>query len=295
MRLVTYLDPGGSPHRIGAIEGSEVVRLGFPGLPAETLSMRRLIELWAHPSDRSKPVATDERHAFTDVRLLAPISDPPGNVICLGRNYAEHAAESARTRGEEVARPTFFTKALTSIIGPYDDIPYDATLTQELDWEAELAVIIGREAKKVSRDEALEFVFGYTVLNDISARDIQFGYGGQYFYGKSLDGACPIGPWIITADEVPDPQNLAVKLRVDGVTKQDDSTRNMIFDVAECIATLSRGLTLLPGQIIATGTPVGVGFARTPPEYLQPGNVVETEIEGVGTIRNAVVEVEPAN
>lgn len=291
MRLVTYVEPGGSVRQIGAIEGSEVTRLALPGLPGEMLSMRRLIELSSAGADRSMPEATDERRAVADVRLLAPISDPPGNVICLGRNYAEHAEESARARGEEVARPTFFTKAVTSIIGPYDDIPYDSALTQELDWEAELALVIGRKAKNVSRDEALEFVFGYMVLNDISARDIQYQYGGQFFYGKSLDGSCPTGPWIITADEVPDPQNLSVKLRVDGVTKQDDSTRNMIFDIPECIATLSRCLTLLPGQIITTGTPVGVGFARTPPEYLRPGNVVETEVEGVGSIRNVVVEV----
>lgn len=292
MRLVTYLDPGGLQHRIGVIEGSEVVQLAFPRQPADTVTMRQLVELWANSSAQSKPEATDDRRALSDVRLLAPISDPPANVICLGRNYAEHAEESARARGEEVSRPTFFSKAVTSIIGPYDDIPYDPTLTQELDWEAELAVIIGRKARKVSRDEALDFVFGYTVLNDISARDVQYSYGGQFFYGKSLDGSCPIGPWIVTADEIADPQNLSVRLRVDGVTKQDDSTGNMIFDVSECIATLSRGMTLLPGQIIATGTPVGVGFARTPPEYLTPGNMVETEIEGIGMLRNIVVEAE---
>jgi 2-keto-4-pentenoate hydratase/2-oxohepta-3-ene-1,7-dioic acid hydratase in catechol pathway len=291
MRLVTYVVPDGAKQRVGAVEGSEVVRLTLPDCDQESLSMRQIVNVWGDQSNQIGPERSSERHALADVRLLAPIPNPPGNVLCLGRNYAEHARESARTQGEEVTRPTFFSKAITSIIGPYDDIPYDPALSAQIDWEAELAVIIGRRAKSVVHEEALTYVFGYTVLNDISARDIQFGYGGQFFYGKSLDGSCPIGPWIVTADEVPDPQNRTVTLRVDGVTKQEDSTRNMIFDVAECIATLSRGMTLLPGQIIATGTPAGVGFARTPPEYLRPGNVVEAEVEGIGALRNVVVQI----
>lgn len=291
MRLVTYANPDGQEQRVGMVKGNEVVPVTLEGEHADKLSMRQLISLWGGRSPVEVLDSKQERHNLTEVRLLAPIPDPPGNVICLGRNYAEHAEESARARGEEVTRPTFFSKAITSIIGPYDDIPLDRSLTEQLDWEVELAVVIGTRTRNVSVDQAMQSVFGYMVVNDISARDLQFGYGGQFFYGKSLDGSCPIGPWIVTADEVPDPQNLAVRLRVDGVTKQDDSTRNMIFGVAECIATLSRGMTLLPGQIIATGTPVGVGFARTPPEYLQPGNVVEAEIEGIGMVRNTVVAV----
>lgn len=290
MRLVTYQDAGGF-ERVGTVEGDSVIRLRLPGEDAEGLTMRRLIGAQALHPDQSRPEKTNEHHALSEVRLLVPLPDPPGNIICLGRNYAEHARESARARGEEVSRPTFFTKAVTSMIGPYDDIPFDPDLSTQIDWEGELAVVIGRRAKNVSRETALATVFGYTVLNDISARDLQHGYGGQFFYGKSLDGFCPVGPWITTSDELADPQNLAITLRIDGVIKQDDSTRNMIFDIAECIATLSRGMTLLPGQIISTGTPEGVGFARTPPEYLRPGNVVETEVEGIGALRNVVREV----
>jgi 2-keto-4-pentenoate hydratase/2-oxohepta-3-ene-1,7-dioic acid hydratase in catechol pathway len=229
------------------------------------------------------------------VRLCAPIPRPVSNVICLGRNYAEHAAESARASGQEVERPTFFTKAVTSVIGPFDEIPFDPDVSSQLDWEVELAVIIGRPARRVPAERALEHVFGYTVLNDVSARDVQFGYGGQYFYGKSLDGSCPMGPWIVTADEVSDPQGLNLRLRVNGVTKQEANTADMIFDVATIIEILSRGMTLGAGQIIATGTPAGVGFARTPPEFLKPGDVMETEIESIGTMRNCVAQPREAS
>ena len=285
MQLVSYEVAGERVGRVGVIEGDQVFALEPPSGGGDQSSMRHLIEQSAETSDVRR-IGT--RHALTDVRLRTPLSDPPGNVICLGRNYEDHAQESARARGEQVARPTFFSKAITSIVGPDAEIPYDAELSRELDWEAELAVVIGRHTRNVAREDALSCVFGYTVLNDISARDLQYGYGGQFFFGKSLDGACPVGPWIVTADEVPDPQNLRITLRVDGVTKQDDSTSNMIFDVADCIAILSRGMTLLPGQIIATGTPAGVGFARTPPEYLRPGNLVEAEVEGIGVLRNTV-------
>lgn len=288
MRLVTYTLTEGARPFVGAVEGGQVVRLMGPGPDANNVSMRDLIDEWSASSGQFVPQKSPERHSLTDVRLLAPLPNPPGNVICLGRNYAEHAQETARAQGEEVTRPTFFTKAITSIIGPYDDIPFDAGLSKQIDWEAELAVIIGRPAKNVPKEDALWHVFGYTVLNDVSARDLQYGYGGQFFYGKSLDGSCPMGPWIATTDEIPDPQDLTVRLRVDGVTKQDDSTRNMIFDVKDCISMLSRVMTLLPGQIISTGTPFGVGYTRTPAEYLQPGNVVETEVGGIGMLRNVV-------
>lgn len=291
MRLVTYAVLDGGRQRIGMWEGNTITALSLADRDPETCSMRDVIDAAHDPAHPQEPQRLKDQYDVADVRLLAPLPNSPGNVICLGRNYAEHAQESARAKGQEVTRPTFFTKALTSIIGPHDDIPFDPALSGELDWEVELAVIIGRTARRVSHDEAIDYVFGYAVLNDISARDLQFGYGGQYFYGKSLDGSCPLGPCIVTADEVPNPQNLNLRLRVDGVIKQEDSTANMTFDVAECIAVLSRGMTLLPGQIIATGTPAGVGFARTPPEFLRPGNIVEAEIDGIGTLRNVVVSV----
>jgi 2-keto-4-pentenoate hydratase/2-oxohepta-3-ene-1,7-dioic acid hydratase in catechol pathway len=160
-------------------------------------------------------------------------------------------------------------------------------VTTQLDYEVELAIIIGQQGKNIPRAEAMSYVYGYSVLNDISARDLQRN-GKQFFKGKSLDGACPIGPWLVTADEIANPHNLAITCHVNGVTKQDSNTQHMIFDIPAIIEYLSLGMTLLPGDIIATGTPSGVGFARTPPEYLQPGDMVECEIEKIGLIRNQI-------
>ena len=292
MRLATYEYGELGTRHIGVVHGDRVIDLrGLAARVHETFpqTMLELIERgWAADLPGS---LEDEGIPIDEVRLCAPIPRPTSNVICLGRNYAEHAEESARARREEVDRPTFFTKAITSIAGPCDDVPFDPDLSSQIDWEVELGVIIGRRAKWVSATNALEYVFGYTVLNDVSARDLQFGYGGQYFYGKSLDGSCPIGPWIVTADEVPDPQALTLRLRVNGITKQESGTRDMIFGVADIVEILSRAMTLEPGQIIATGTPAGVGFARKPPEFLKPGDLVESEIDGLGVMRNHVVHV----
>lgn len=186
--------------------------------------------------------------------------------------------------------PNVFTKAVTTVTGPYADIPLEASVSQQFDWEVELAVIIGRGGRHISRDEALAHVFGYTVVNDITARDIQNIGGVQWFQGKSVDFSCPMGPVIVTADEIPDPQALHLRLTVNGVTKQEDTSATMLFDVATIIETLSRVLTLEPGDVIATGTPAGVGFARTPPEYLHPGDVMESTVEEIGSLRNRMVE-----
>lgn len=225
------------------------------------------------------------------VRLAAPIPAPRRNIFCLGWNYAEHSKESAAMRGKEAKlpeRPIFFTKATTSVLGPGETIPAHLGVTSQLDWEVELAVVLGKGGVDIPRERALEHVFGYTILNDVSARDVQTGHGGQFFKGKSLDGTCPMGPWLATRDEIRDPQALRLACRVNGVTKQDSTTAQMIFDIPATIEWLSKGMTLLPGDIIATGTPAGVGFARTPPEYLHPGDVVECEIEGLGILRNPV-------
>jgi 2-keto-4-pentenoate hydratase/2-oxohepta-3-ene-1,7-dioic acid hydratase in catechol pathway len=228
-----------------------------------------------------------------DVRLLAPIPQPRRNLMCLGLNYSEHAEESYTAQGKVVALPEIpvvFTKATTTVIGPYDSIPFDPAVSEMIDWEVELALIIGRAGKNIPQEEAMAYVFGYTVLNDVSARDLQ-RQGKQFFKGKSLDGSCPMGPWIVTAEALPDPHDLRISSRVNGETKQDDSTAKMIFDLPAIIAYLSRGMTLLPGDIISTGTPSGVGFARTPPEFLKPGDVVECEVEQIGLIRNKVVAI----
>lgn len=225
--------------------------------------------------------------ALKDVRLLAPLDPPRGNIVAMGRNYQKHAEETAH--GGEVKPPTIFSKAITSVTGPFDDIAIDPSISADIDWEVELAVVIGKRGVNISRHDALAHVFGYMVLNDVSARDIQNGWGGQYFKGKSLDRSCPTGPWIVTPDEVPDPQSLRLSLRVNGVVKQDGTTHDMIYPVDAIIEWVSRGMTLLPGSMIASGTPDGVGFARKPPEFLKPGDVMETEVEGIGLLRNRFV------
>lgn len=224
------------------------------------------------------------------LELLAPIPRPTKNIMCLGLNYADHVAETSAAANREAKlpeHPIVFTKNVTSITGPDAEIPYDPAATEQLDWEVELGVIIGRAGYAIEADNAMDHVFGYTVINDLSARDLQFRHK-QFFIGKSLDGACPMGPWIVTADEIPDPHALAIRCDVNGVRKQDSSTRHMIFDIPAIISTLSRGMSMEPGDIIATGTPDGVGFARTPPEFLKPGDEVVCEIEGVGVLRNTI-------
>jgi 2-keto-4-pentenoate hydratase/2-oxohepta-3-ene-1,7-dioic acid hydratase in catechol pathway len=222
------------------------------------------------------------------LQLLAPLDPPRGNVIAIGRNYAKHAAETA-ARGEDPKPPTVFTKAITTITGPNAEIPIDPAVSDEIDWEVELGLVIGKAGINITREDALEHVFGYMVVNDVTARDIQSEWGGQYFKGKSLDSSCPSGPWVVTRDEVADPQSLKLKLTVNGTVKQDSSTANMIYPVDAIISWISIGMTLLPGTMVATGTPEGVGFARTPPEFIHVGDVVEAEVEGIGTLRNKFV------
>jgi 2-keto-4-pentenoate hydratase/2-oxohepta-3-ene-1,7-dioic acid hydratase in catechol pathway len=222
------------------------------------------------------------------VKLLAPLDPPRGNVIAIGRNYAKHAAETA-AHGEKPKPPTVFSKAITSITGPHDEIPIDPGVSEEIDWEVELGVVIGRAGVNITPEDALQHVFGYTVINDVTARDIQSDWGGQYFKGKSLDSSCPCGPWVVTPDEVEDPQALKLRLTVNGTLKQDGTTSEMIHPVRSIISWVSVGMTLLPGMMIATGTPDGVGFARKPPEFIHVGDVVEAEVEGIGTLRNKFV------
>lgn len=289
MKLITYAYENRTS--IGAVlEGTAVVDLA-----TIAPDMRSLIARGADGLARARALLQNERAALPleAVTLLAPLA-PVRNVMCLGKNYAAHAAETQRTWGEQVELPQFpivFTKATTAVTGPYADIPFDATVSKMIDYEAELAVVIGRAGKNITPQTVMEYVFGYTVLNDVTARDLQRQHK-QFFKGKSLDGHCPMGPWIVTAAEIADPHALAVTCRVNDVLKQDGRTSQMIFDIPTTIAQLSRGMTLLPGDVIATGTPSGVGFARTPPEFLEPGDVVECSVEGIGTIRNCVTAVD---
>jgi 2-keto-4-pentenoate hydratase/2-oxohepta-3-ene-1,7-dioic acid hydratase in catechol pathway len=225
------------------------------------------------------------------VKLLAPIPRPRKNVFCVGWNYVEHFEESRVSRLHTVefpAHPTFFSKVPTTVVGPYDPVPAHADVTAQLDWEVELGVVIGKRGINIREADALKHVFGYTVVNDISAREIQRRHGGQLFKGKGLDGTCPMGPWIVTADEVPDPHTLRLTSRVNGETKQDSNTRHMYFKIPRLIAELSAGMTLEPGDILSTGTPAGVGHARTPPEFMKAGDMLETEVYGVGLLRNRI-------
>ena len=226
-----------------------------------------------------------------DTPLLAPLPQPRKNVFCVGRNYAEHIAEGARAqkiRIDVTEVPVFFTKPPTAVIGPGADIPFWPAVSTAIDYEVELAVVIGKGGINIPRERAMEHVFGYTILNDITARDIQRRHGGQFFKGKGLDGSGPTGPWIVTADAVPDPHALGIRLWVNGEKRQDGSTAAMIFDIPALIASLSEGLTLEPGDIIATGTPSGVGYAMDPPRFLTDGDEVVCEIDRIGRLVNRV-------
>jgi 2-keto-4-pentenoate hydratase/2-oxohepta-3-ene-1,7-dioic acid hydratase in catechol pathway len=257
-----------------------LIDAGDPGLDA----VRRLLV-------RLKPgAASPITHPLAGVEVLAPLDPPRGNVVAIGLNYAKHVSEATRQPVTGEQPPTVFTKAITTIAGPYEDIPIDPAVSEQIDWEVELGVVIGRGGYSIPREDALDHVFGYTVINDVSARDIQSGWGGQFFKGKSLDSACPSGPWVVTRDEIPDPQSLPLRLTVNGTVKQDSNTRDMIHPVDSIIKWISLGMTLLPGTLIATGTPEGVGFARTPPEFIHPGDLVEAEVGGIGTLRNRFVE-----
>jgi 2-keto-4-pentenoate hydratase/2-oxohepta-3-ene-1,7-dioic acid hydratase in catechol pathway len=226
-----------------------------------------------------------------DVRLLAPIPVPRRNVHCVGWNYVEHFEEgkSLRDSGQTFPEhPVFFTKGTNAVNGPCDPIPYDPRVSTAIDWEVELAVIVGRRGKNLTEEEAMDHVFGFCVLNDTTARDIQQKrHGGQWWKGKSLDGHAPMGPWIVTAVGF-DWSSRRLVSRVNGVVKQDGNTSQMYFKVPRLLSELSLGLTLEPGDILATGTPPGIGHARKPPEYLRPGDVLESEIEGIGVLRNPI-------
>ena len=221
--------------------------------------------------------------SLEDLAVLAPIPKP-GKVICVGRNYAEHAAET----GSDVPdRPQLFAKFANAIVGPRDDVVHP-TITRALDYEAELVAVIGRHASHVSEARALDVVLGYTCGDDISARDLQFG-DTQWLRGKSLDTFAPMGPWIVTADEIPDPHTLGIRCVVNGETRQDDTTANMVFSVAQIIAFVTEAITLEPGDVIFTGTPPGVGFGMDPKTYLAVGDHVRVEIDTIGSLEHRII------
>ena len=285
MKLLMFRHDG--DRRLGALRPGredEVVDLSEVG--ADLLAV---IDAGEQGLEHAKEVAAGASRGLPlkDVTLLPPLDAPRGNIIAMGRNYRKHAEETA-TDGD-VKPPTIFTKAITSITGPYDDIAIDPAISDNMDWEVELGVVIGKRGANIARRDAMDHVFGYFVLNDVSARDIQNGWGGQYFKGKSLDHSCPTGPWVVTRDDAPDSRSLDLRLTVNGVVKQEGNTRDMIHPVDAIIEWTSKGMTLLPGALIATGTPDGVGFTRKPPEFLHPGDVMETQVGGIGILRNRIV------
>lgn len=265
--------------KLGTLKTGEVVELRSDG--AYTLNVGSMLELITQGNGTH---ARGEARTVSPVELTAPLLNP-SKIIAIGLNYVDHASE---TKLELPKTPLVFAKFPNSLTGPTDPIYLPETLTTQVDYEVELGVVIGKRAKNVARERALEHVFGYTVLNDVSARDLQFG-DTQWVRGKSLDSFCPLGPVIVTADDIPDPQTLALGCEINGQVLQKDTTQNMIFGVAELIERLSHSFTLEPGDIIASGTPSGVGFTRQPPIYLRPGDTLRTWVEGVGELVNPVV------
>lgn len=305
MKLVTYRAEVESAARLGVLADGLVVDVEALGeacgepLPGTMLGLIDAGQpgLWAVQDCLDRVEGRYPIHTASDlanVTLLAPIPRPRKNIFGIGLNYLDHVAESAKaldTNKDLPKQPVIFSKPPTSVIGPGAAIEHNANLTQQLDWEVELAVIIGTCARRVSREAALSHVFGYSVMIDVSARDNR--RAGQWIYSKGQDTFAPFGPVIVTADEIPDPQMLDLWLTVNGVEKQRSNTSKMLFKVDELVADISQGITLEPGDIIASGTPEGVGAGREPQEWLWPGDVVVAGVEGIGTLRHPVVNATP--
>jgi acylpyruvate hydrolase len=289
MRLATYREKG-----VAEAESRAAALVGEPGnervvdlhatdseLPSDVLG---LIQGGPSLLDRARAAATSASgRPLADVTLRAPIPRPP-KIVCIGVNYADHAAEAGRALP---VWPSVFLKAPSCIVGPGDPIVRPPT-TEQLDYEIELAVVIGKQAKSVSKEQAMAYVAGYTIMNDVSARDLQLGKDGGIILGKNFDSSAPLGPVLALADEIPDPNNLQLRTWVNGELRQNGNTHTLIFDVPAIIAFLTQQLTLEPGDVIATGTPAGVGLGMKPQVWLQPGDAVRMEIDGIGVLENRV-------
>ncbi len=281
MKLITYRLDGRSA--VGALRGETVLPLPYP-------DMNTLIETAALPNLLSAADAAESSGAslaLDAVELLAPIPRPRQDVICLGMNYRDHAAEAAQYDAGAFAREkpvaVYFSKRVTEAVAPGGFIESHPGLVERLDYEAELGVILGKTARNVKPEEAGDYIFGYTVLNDVSARDVQTGHK-QWYFGKGLDGFTPMGPCIVTADEIAFPPALDITARVNGELRQSSNTRLFITSIQEALAELTSGMTLLPGTILATGTPAGVGMGFDPPRFLKPGDTVACAVQGIGTL-----------
>ncbi|WP_020654219.1 fumarylacetoacetate hydrolase family protein [Massilia niastensis] len=287
MQLAAYL----FDHRrfVGVVDsdGQHVTPLDLPQGVAAT-GVLSVIELLAKGA--ALPVASGQAVPLASVQLLAPLPHPRRNLWCVGRNYHAHAKELQTSVFKDndanpESWPIVFTKVPECVVGPYDQVTLPgAAISEQIDYEAELAVVIGKGGKNISRASAMDHVFGYTIVNDVTARDVQMRHQ-QWDMGKSFDTFCPMGPWIVTADQL-DGTRTRVRCWVNGELRQDGPTENLIFEIPTLIETISRGITLYPGDVIATGTPAGVGLGMTPPRFLSSGDVVRVEIDGIGAIEN---------
>jgi 2,4-didehydro-3-deoxy-L-rhamnonate hydrolase len=286
MKIISYLNE--NQISVGILQDNTVIDVSneFPDVLAIIKAGRKGID------EINRILSSNvERRPLKSEQLLPPIPKLERNVMCVGWNYLEHFNERFRQDIDLPTKPTVFTKATGTVAGPFEEIPLVEKFTEKFDYEAELAVVIGCQGKNISEDEAPDYIFGYMCANDLSARDVQQSHGGQWFIGKSMDKSCPMGPWLVTRDEIEDVQNLEITCKVNGNTVQSSNTNLMMFSVNRIIAELSKGMTLLPGDIILTGTPSGIGSKRNPPLFLGSGDVVEVSISGIGSIKNGIITV----
>jgi 2-keto-4-pentenoate hydratase/2-oxohepta-3-ene-1,7-dioic acid hydratase in catechol pathway len=283
MKLARYAVNGDI--KIGRIDQTETKISPISGITDMFGAIERIAEIRAKADDA-------QAISIAEVTLLAPIPEPHRNIFCVGKNYRDHAREFSNSgyeagavKGAEIdSHPAVFTKPANTVVGPNDVVQLHAHITSSVDYEAELALVIGKEGRDIKKEHAYDHIFGYTIVNDVTARDRQRNHK-QWFLGKALDTFCPMGPWIATSDEL-DPENLDVKCWVNGELRQNANTRDLIFDIPSLVATISAGLTLKPGDVIATGTPAGVGLGFNPPKFLRPGDKVSISISHLGTLTN---------
>lgn len=302
MKLLTYITSD-KEQRAAFVHNNKAVDLAdfgevanFP-LPSTILELidmgsEVVAEINALLEEVSEAELDEISYDLNDIQITAPIPKPRKNIIGIGLNYTEHVAESARTldtTGKLPQKPIIFSKPPTTVTGPGTDILLNPRLTQQLDWEVELAVVIGKKGKYVTKDEALDHVFGYTIVNDISARDCR--REGQWIVSKGQDTFAPMGPYLVTKDEIENPHNLNLSLKLNGIEKQNSNTAFMLFNINDLVEDLSTVFTLEPGDIIATGTPAGVGAGRSPQEWMKNGDIVECYVENIGTLVNTVKEI----
>lgn len=286
MKLLTF-SINGKP-RPGVLDGDKVIDLAAAGLPVDEngdlMAIVRGGEMALERVRQTIKSGTAQRYALAEVKLHAPLL-APSKIIAIGLNYIDHCHEANLPVPTE---PVIFSKFPTSVTGPYDDLSWPAIVSKEVDYEVELGVVIGKKGRDISEKDAMSYVCGYTVVNDVSARDQQFANAKQWDRGKSFDTFCPWGPYIVTRDEISDPHNLGVRTILNGKEMQKSNTKNLIFNIPQIIAYASQGTTLLPGDLIPTGTPFGVGFSRKPPVYLQHGDECVCEVDQIGAIRNRI-------